>query len=331
MTESNEGKETALRFRVLEFFLGVVVVVAGVVALANQSQGITTVILPLSFTILLSSIRMLANGRRLAIPLTLRRITLADGALMAMIAAVIIANPALGATTLVDLVAFGLVVQALGKLVHAERRALPPWLRWSTLVTGLVSLALVGVILAFPSLALSTVVVLFGSVAIINGLESAVAGLRPQDRRQLTLLKLVLFAAFYGFVEINWIDLYGNQVPGYHLWLILAYMAPFGVLIVFQGLKDWQLAFSLGLLVSLTNDVGYFIAGDLFFGKQVAILPWLAGQLGLQGGTVLFNFSGGVITFPVMSWLMGLSIYLRILVVAIVLYHWWRSSTLKFE
>jgi uncharacterized membrane protein HdeD (DUF308 family) len=275
-TDHLGARQASLRFRVLEFVLGVAVVIVGVVALANQSYGMTAVILLLSSTILLSAIRMIANGRRPTIPSMLRNVSLAIGAVMVVVVLVIIIDPALGATTLIDLVAFGLVIQSFGKLLHFGHRALPSWLRWSTVATALVSLALVGITLAFPSLALSTVTILLGSVAIINGLESAVAGLNPQDKRQLTLLKLVLFAALYGFVEINWIDLYGNSVPGYHVWLILEYMAPFGVLIVFQGLKNWQLASSLGLLVSLMNDLGYFIAGDLFFGKQVAILPWLA-------------------------------------------------------
>ena len=133
-----------------------------------------------------------------------------------------------------------------------------------------------------------------------------------------------MFAIFYGFVNINWIDLFATSAPGYHIWLILTYMAPFGVLLVFQGLRDWQLALSLGLLVSLLNDVGYYFTGDLLFGFHVPLVPWLAGQLGFLGNTVLFVFQGGLFTFPVTSTLMGLSIYSRIAVVMAVLFHWWR-------
>lgn len=72
------------------------------------------------------------------------------------------------------------------------------------------------------------------------------------------LIKLILFSALYGFMNINWIDLFATSAPYYHIWLILAYFAPFWVLIVFQGLKDWAISASLALLVSLINDLGYF-------------------------------------------------------------------------
>jgi len=152
-------------------------------------------------------------------------------------------------------------------------------------------------------------------------------GLRPTDPRQLTLLKLVLFSAFYGLVLVNWIDLFATSAPAYHVWLILTYMAPFGVLVVFQGLKDWQLAVSLGLLVSLMNDVGYFFIGDLLFGFHRALVPWIEGQLGFRGTEVLFTFQGGAFNFPVTSVLMGVSIYARAAVVALILYSWWRQPS----
>jgi hypothetical protein len=148
--------------------------------------------------------------------------------------------------------------------------------------------------------------------------------LRHTDRKHLVLLKLIIFAVVYGFVNINWIDLFATSAPYYHIWLILAYFAPFGVVILFQGLKDWQLALSLALLVSLMNDLGYFFTGDLIFGFHRDLVQWLGGQLGFQGNTVLFTFQGGELTFPVTSYLMGFSIYARIAVVSVILYHWWK-------
>ncbi len=140
----------------------------------------------------------------------------------------------------------------------------------------------------------------------------------------MVLIKLILFSGVYGFLNINWIDLFATTAPYYHIWLILSYFAPFGVLLVFQGLKDWQLALSLALLVSLVNDLGYFFTGDLIFGFRVALIPWLAGQLGFLGDKVLFVFQGGLLTFPVTSTLLGLTVYARIASVTTILYHWWR-------
>jgi len=155
------------------------------------------------------------------------------------------------------------------------------------------TLLLAGASFALPDLALLSLVILLTFVLLVNGIESIIAGIRPSSKKQLTLLKLILFALFYGFVNINWIDLFATSAPYYHIWLILTYLAPFGVLLVFQGFKDWQLALSLGLLVSLVNDLGYYFSGDLLFGFHVQLLSWLAGQLGFLGSRVLFVFQRG--------------------------------------
>jgi uncharacterized membrane protein HdeD (DUF308 family) len=235
--------------------------------------------------------------------------------------------PGLSFETLVFLLSVTLTIQGLGRILNSSKRGRPAWLRGSGLVTGLLTVALaVGAVLV-PNIAALTLVPLLGALVLVNGVEMVVWGLRPTDPRQVTLLKLVLFSAFYGLVLVNWIDLFATSAPAYHVWLIMTYMAPFGVLIVFQGLKDWQLAVSLGLLVSLMNDVGYFFIGDLLFGFHRALLPWIEGQLGLQGAQVLFTFQGGAFEFPVTSVLMGFSIYARVAVVALILYHWWQHPS----
>jgi hypothetical protein len=101
-------------------------------------------------------------------------------------------------------------------------------------------------------------------------------------------------------------------------------MAPFGVLLVFEGWDSWPLATSLGLLVSLFNDVGYFFIGNLLFGFHEDLGPWISGQLGFQGTKIVTYFEGGNFSLAVPSWLMGLSIYARAAVVGAILYNWWR-------
>ena len=145
-------------------------------------------------------------------------------------------------------------------------------------------------------------------------------------RRHLVLIRLIAFAMFYGLVFINWIDLFNVVVPAYHLWVILGYMIPFGVLLAVRGWEDWELAFSLGLLASLGNDLGYFVIGDLFFGFHVALPNWYLNQLGFHGSQVLFTFQGGFFSFGVTSWMMGLAIYARIAVVVLSLRHWWNRG-----
>jgi hypothetical protein len=188
----------------------------------------------------------------------------------------------------------------------------------------MLSVLLVGASVVFYGLAIAGFAILVGVILMITGIETVVVGLGPTDSRQFVLLKLILFSAFYGLIMINWIDLFGKSVPGYGVWLILTYMAPFGVLLVFEGWDAWPLAVSLGLLVSLFNDIGYFFIGNLLFGFHEPLGPWISGQLGFGGSNIVTYFEGGSFSISVTSWMMGLSIYVRAVVVAAILYYWWR-------
>jgi hypothetical protein len=143
------------------------------------------------------------------------------------------------------------------------------------------------------------------------------------DRRDRVLIRLIAFSMFYGLVFINWVDLFNVAVPAYHLWVLMGYFIPFGVLLAVRGFEDWELALSLGLLASLGNDLGYFVVGDLFFGFHVPLFDWYLHQLGFYGWTVLFTFQGGFFSFPVYSWMMGLAVYARLVVVVLSLRRWW--------
>ena len=311
----------------LEIFLGSLSIVVILVAVLNNEYATGTVPSLLLFAILLNSVRIASAGGERHLPAFRRGLSLSLGVTAAAIVAVVILMPGLGAATFTLLLATGLAIQGLDRLAHGTHLGHPRWLRGSALMVGLTTLVLAVFIAAFPRLTTVTLVAILAVTVSVNGIESIVVGIQPRTKKQLTLVKLVVFAIFYGFVNINWIDLYPSQVPAYHIWLILTYMAPFVVLLVFQGFKDWQLAFSLGLLVSLGNDLGYYFSGDLLFGFHVKLIPWLSGQLGFKGNTLLFTFQGGLFTIPVTSYLMGVSIYLRVAVVVAVLYHWWRRPT----
>lgn len=318
-------------YRLAEIILGLASVAVAVVVLANPSYGLSQLVLLLAVSIALNGFRMLVTGgikRRL---MSLESLGLMGGGTVTLtIVLYEYAFPGLGLATLVALLAVALTIQGLGRIVHSAGRGYPGWLRGSALATGLLTVAAALIVVFVQGIALLSLTAILAVLVLLNGIEGVVSGLRPTNKRQLIILKLVLFSALYGLILINWLDLYGTSAPAYHVWLVLTYMAPFGVLIVFQGFKDWQLALSLGLLVSLTNDLGYFFVGDLLFGFQVPLLPWISGQLGLLGNQVLFYFQGGLFYIPVTSWLMGASIYARVVVVAAVLYHWW-TAPLRFK
>ena len=311
--------------RVTDVTLGLASVVLSVVVLANLDYRLAQLVLLLGVSLLLSAVRMAAIGgvrRRLA---SIESIGFVGGGLLTGgVVLVALFFPGLSFETLVYLFAITLTIQGLGRISRFFKRGPPSWLRGSALVVGAVTVLLAAVAVMAPSIAALTLVPVLAVIVLVNGIEMVVWGLSPTDPRQILLLKLILFSAFYGLILVNWIDLFATSAPAYHIWLILTYMAPFGVLIVFQGFKDWQLALSLGLLVSLMNDVGYFFVGDLMFGFHQALLPWIEGQLGFHGYQVLFTFEGGAFSLPITSVLMGISIYARIVVVSLILYDWWR-------
>lgn len=310
--------------RVAEVIFGILTVAVAVVVIANPSFGEKNLVLLLSLTTLFSAMRMIATGSIKAHLMSLEGLGLTGGGILALVLVVaVVFVPGLSVQTLVFLLAISLTIQGLGRMLHAWGRGPPRWLRGSALATGLAMTVLAGIVELVQGVALLTLVELLAVTVLVNGVETIVSGLRPSNKRQLTLLKLILFAAFFGLILINWIDLYGSQAPGYHIWVIMIMMAPFGVVLVFQGLKDWQLALSLGLLVSLMNDLGYYFIGDLLFNFHVSLVPWLGNQLGFRGTETLFIFQGGFFSFPVTSILMGASIYGRVAVVTAVLYHWW--------
>jgi uncharacterized membrane protein HdeD (DUF308 family) len=315
-------------FRVVEVIFGLLSVIISLVVIVSPDYGAQNLVPLLSLALIFSAVRMIAAGgvrERLKSLEGLGVVGAGVTALILVIAVVLV--PGLSLQTLVLLLAISMTVQGIGRMLYSTGRGPPRWLRGSSLATGIAMVLLAAIVEFVKGVALLTLVELLALTVLVSGGEAVVSGLRPNPK-QLTLLRLVVFAAFYGIIFVNWIDLFNGGkyifvVPGYHIWVIIAYMIPFGVLLVIQGRKDWELALSLGLLASLGNDLCYFVVGDAFFGFQVNLLDWYAHQLGLYGSTTLFIFNGGFFSFSVPSWLMGASIYARIAVVLLSLRRWW--------
>ena len=315
-------------FRVVEVIFGFSSVVISLVVIVSPAYGARNLVPLLSLALIFSAVRMIAAGGVRERLKGFELLGVAGAGVIALILVIaVVLVPGLSLQTLVLLLAISLTFQGLGRMLYSAGRGPPRWLRGSALGTGVVMVILAAIVEFVRGVALLTLVELLALTVLASGAEAVVSGLRPNER-QLTLLKLVVFAAFYGIVFVNWIDLFNGGayiyvVPGYHIWVVIAYMIPFGLLLVIQGRKDWELALSLGLLASLGNDLGYFVIGDAFFGFHVSLLDWYAHQFGFYGSTALFVFNGGFFSFTVPSWLMGLSIYVRTTVVFLSLRHWW--------
>jgi hypothetical protein len=139
------------------------------------------------------------------------------------------------------------------------------------------------------------------------------------------LVVLLLYSFFYGFILINWIDLFARNIPGYHLWLTIVYFTPFITVLFLRGLEDWELALSLGLFTSLMNDLLYYIAGRLLFGMHVDLISFYRCQL-LPVCEKPWEFDFLFIKLKPYPFLMPLSIYARVILVYLLLYKWWREE-----
>ncbi|MEM3982551.1 MAG: hypothetical protein QXM71_07535 [Thermofilum sp.] len=147
------------------------------------------------------------------------------------------------------------------------------------------------------------------------------------DSRRKLLAKLVAYATIYGLIHVNYIDLVtpGGRIPGYHLWLLALYLAPFVPIIFVLGLDGWDLVVGLGLLTSLMNDLFYAPAGMILFGRNVDLVDWYSFQLGLRSFEVRWVMDYGFVKVPVSSVGLAATIYLRILLVITLLWRWFRK------
>lgn len=140
------------------------------------------------------------------------------------------------------------------------------------------------------------------------------------------LLMLTSYSIFYGVFIINLIDLELPVRGWYHIFLTIMYFCPSILLLALLGLKNWDLALAIGLLISLMNDLFYGPIGNLLSVTNYNLLWWYSWQLGLYGMDQRWIFQGGPLHFGVTSLVMGLSIYVRLIAVCILLLEWWRKK-----
>ncbi|MCW4000766.1 MAG: hypothetical protein NWE93_11045 [Candidatus Bathyarchaeota archaeon] len=141
----------------------------------------------------------------------------------------------------------------------------------------------------------------------------------------------IILSVLYGLVFVNYIDNTitsgGFAYSGYHLWLTIIYFFPF-IILTITFPRNWQLTIGLGLLASLMNDVFYGMVRSLM-GSQIDLV-WYYKLWLIPSGTLLFNLNLGVVTIPVYSWLMALTIYARIAIVIVLLWRWKQQAKVRY-
>lgn len=139
----------------------------------------------------------------------------------------------------------------------------------------------------------------------------------------------VIVSILYGLVFVNYIDNItpGGIYGGYHLWLTIMYFFPF-IILTISFPRNWQLTIGLGLLASIMNDVFYGAVRSLM-GIPIDLNRYYNLWL-IPSGTLLFHLNLGIAEIPVYSWLMSLTIYLRIVLVIVLLWRWRQQAKTRF-
>jgi uncharacterized membrane protein HdeD (DUF308 family) len=159
--------------------MGLIAIGAGVIILAEPGLGILTLALILSITLLILGISRLARG--LSHELFTKKHRALDviaGVISIILGLVVSADPMLGASTIVLLLAFaamiyGITTIILGALVNR----LPKFARGFLVLTGILSVIFSVAVLDLPALGLLTLVVMLTVSFLVNGIESIVSAL----------------------------------------------------------------------------------------------------------------------------------------------------------
>ncbi len=136
----------------------------------------------------------------------------------------------------------------------------------------------------------------------------------------------ILFAIIYGLVFVNYIDNISGGYSGYHLWLVIMYFFPFIALSIFFD-KNWELTLGLGVVVSLMNDVFYGAVRSIM-GLPINLNYYYHAWL-IPGNATLFTLNLGFAVLPVISWMMAISIYARIIASFFLLRSWKAQAKIK--
>jgi len=133
------------------------------------------------------------------------------------------------------------------------------------------------------------------------------------------LASLIVFSVLYGFFFVNYIDLNvrGADIKGYHLWLTALYFVPFFPLLL-QDLENWRIFLSMGLLVSLMNNLFYYPSAIVMFGRKVDLWRFYMSQLGFMGWMAPpWSFDYLLFRVRPYSWLKGFTVYVRMVIIGL--------------
>ena len=164
--------------RTAEIVLGLVSLFAGFLVLAYPGLAFFTLIAILAVGLIFLGSRDIVLGAMATfLPRWLRAADIVFGVLAFILSAIVIASPGVAVTTLVIFLYFALFVRGVAALTMAGAgKMFPSRLRAASGVVGVLSIVLAIVFLAFPGLAIGTLIFLLSIGLLFVGIEAIAAG-----------------------------------------------------------------------------------------------------------------------------------------------------------
>jgi uncharacterized membrane protein HdeD (DUF308 family) len=166
--------------RALYIIMGLAAVVLGIAVLLMPNVAIETLIFLLYFAMLfIGTGRILIGASFKALPLGLRIISIIGGLVLIGLSIMVLAYqyPYFATAVLISLLAFGLLVHGITRvIIGATAKILANWVRGLLVAGGILAIILSVVVLAFPGVAILTLVFLLSIGLTWSGIDAIVAG-----------------------------------------------------------------------------------------------------------------------------------------------------------
>ena len=164
--------------RTAEIVLGLVSLLAGLLVIAYPGLTFFTLIAILAVgLIFLGSRDIVLGAMGTFLPRWLRAADIVFGVLAFVLSVIVLASPGVAVATLVILLYFALFVRGVAALTMARAgKTFPTRLRAGSGIVGVLSILLAIIFLAFPALAIGTLIFLLSIGLLFVGIEAIAAG-----------------------------------------------------------------------------------------------------------------------------------------------------------
>lgn len=169
------GKGASIRLHILNIIFSLISIVLAAFVLINPEMAIWTIGILLSIALLVIGIDAIVGILSKSFLGGSRVSEVAVGILLLILGSLGLIYPRLAIGLLIPILAFGLLVLgAVRILTHGSAQGLPSWSRWLLVCLGLLAIALSGVVITFPTLGITYLVVILSAAFIFAGITNMV-------------------------------------------------------------------------------------------------------------------------------------------------------------